>query len=137
MSIISYTQNRRKVELILKFGYSEKATKFEKIYHLKFDVTEQRRFFQILWPSQNIWTLQKGHLNSIYTVNVWKLFRGTIKFVFSTLHFFFSKANQGYFLPYLELHNRFDINMYRNMHTVQGDCIVRLQTRTLIFVHMK
>ena len=43
----------------LKFGYSEKATKFEKIYHLKFDVTEQRqilsgRFFQILWPSQNI-----------------------------------------------------------------------------------
>ena len=24
----------------LKFGYSEKATKFEKIFHLKFDVTE-------------------------------------------------------------------------------------------------
>ena len=23
-----------------KFGYSEKATKFEKIFHLKFDVTE-------------------------------------------------------------------------------------------------
>ena len=30
----------------LKFGYSEKATKFEKIYHLKFDVTEYYgRFF--------------------------------------------------------------------------------------------
>ena len=25
---------------VLKFGYSEKATKFEKIFHLKFDVTE-------------------------------------------------------------------------------------------------
>ena len=27
----------------VKFGYSEKATKFEKIFHLKFDVTEQRQ----------------------------------------------------------------------------------------------
>ena len=25
---------------LLKFGYSEKATKFEKIFHVKFDVTE-------------------------------------------------------------------------------------------------
>ena len=25
---------------LIKFGYSEKATKFEKIFHLKFDVTE-------------------------------------------------------------------------------------------------
>ena len=25
---------------ILKFGYSEKATKFEKIFHIKFDFTE-------------------------------------------------------------------------------------------------
>ena len=35
----------------LKFGYSEKATKFEKIYHLKFDVTEQRQrsTFQTFW----------------------------------------------------------------------------------------
>ena len=46
----------------IKFGYSEKATKFEKIFHLKFDLTEKRqilsgRFFQILWPSQNIRTL--------------------------------------------------------------------------------
>ena len=24
----------------IKFGYSEKATKFEKIFHLKFDVTD-------------------------------------------------------------------------------------------------
>ena len=46
----------------LKFGYSEKATKFKKIFHLEFDVTEwhqilRGRFFQILWPSQNIRTL--------------------------------------------------------------------------------
>ena len=45
--------------LQVKFGYYEKATKFEKIFKLKFDVTEWRqilsgRFFQILWPSQNI-----------------------------------------------------------------------------------
>ena len=25
---------------VLKFGYSEKATKFEKIFHLKFDATQ-------------------------------------------------------------------------------------------------
>ena len=46
----------------IKIGYSEKATKFKKIFHLRFDVTEYRqilsgRFFQILWPSQNIRTL--------------------------------------------------------------------------------
>ena len=45
----------------LKLGYSEKATKLEKIFHLKFDVTQQRQsmedFFLILWPSQNIRTL--------------------------------------------------------------------------------
>ena len=50
----------------VKFRYSEKATKFEKIFHIKFDITEQhqilrRRFFKILWPSQNIRTL----LNSL------------------------------------------------------------------------
>ena len=28
------------VEIGLKFGYSEKATKFEKIFHLEVDVTE-------------------------------------------------------------------------------------------------
>ena len=27
-------------EYILKFGYYEKARKFEKIFHLKFDVTQ-------------------------------------------------------------------------------------------------
>ena len=46
----------------LKFGYYEKATKFEKIFHLKFDITEERqvqggRFFQILWPFQKTQTL--------------------------------------------------------------------------------
>ena len=46
----------------LKFGFSEKATKFEKIFHVKFNVTEYHqilrgRFFQILRPSQNIQTL--------------------------------------------------------------------------------
>ena len=29
-----------KITQTLKFGYSEKAKKFEKIFHLKFDVTE-------------------------------------------------------------------------------------------------
>ena len=47
---------------MLKFGYSEKATKFKKIFHLEFDVTEWHqilsgRFFQIFWPPQNIRTL--------------------------------------------------------------------------------
>ena len=49
---------------MVKFRYSEKATRFEKIFHLKFDVTQQRqilsgRFFRILWPSQNIQTLKE------------------------------------------------------------------------------
>ena len=53
---------------MLKFGYSEKATKFEKIFHTKFDVTEYRQFFngyffQILWPSQNIQTLKNDNAN--------------------------------------------------------------------------
>ena len=26
------------VKAVIKFGYSEKATKFEKIFHIKFDV---------------------------------------------------------------------------------------------------
>ena len=33
-------KQQKKVPDQLKFGYSEKATKFEKIFHLKFDVTE-------------------------------------------------------------------------------------------------
>ena len=46
----------------LKYGYSEKTKKFEKIFHLRFDVTEQcqilsGRFFQILYSSQNFQTL--------------------------------------------------------------------------------
>ena len=48
---------------LVKFGHSEKNTKFEKIFHLKFDVTQQcqilggRFFFQILCSSQNVQTL--------------------------------------------------------------------------------
>ena len=30
---------------MIKFGYSEKATKFEKIFHLKFDATKKKRGF--------------------------------------------------------------------------------------------
>ena len=48
--------------MYVKFGYSEKAKKFEKNLPHKFDATQQRqilsgRFFQIFWPSQNIRTL--------------------------------------------------------------------------------
>ena len=42
----------------LKFGHSEKNTKFEKIFHLKFDVTQQCQILiQILCSSQNVQTL--------------------------------------------------------------------------------
>ena len=30
----------RNIIILIKFGYAEKATKFEKIFHLKFDITE-------------------------------------------------------------------------------------------------
>ena len=36
-------------KILLKFGYSEKATTFEKIFHLKFDVTEQPQILS--WKS--------------------------------------------------------------------------------------
>ena len=36
------------LSLHVKFGYSEKATKFEKIFHLKFDVTENIRTLVLL-----------------------------------------------------------------------------------------
>ena len=35
---------------ILKFGYSEKATKLEKIFHLKFDVTEYQNIQTLTHP---------------------------------------------------------------------------------------
>ena len=46
---------------LLKFGRFEKGTKFEKIFHSKFDATQTQggRFFQILWPFQKIRTLRK------------------------------------------------------------------------------
>ena len=59
---MSFSFHKRESKYFLKFGYSEKATKFEKNFYLKFDVTEltSGSFFQILWPSQNIRTLKKG-----------------------------------------------------------------------------
>ena len=61
-SMHKFQDSKVLASLTLKFRYSEKATKFEKMFHLNFDVTEQRqksgRFFQILWPSQNIRTLR-------------------------------------------------------------------------------
>ena len=58
---VCWKKRQKQLHDQLKFGYSEKATKFEKIFHLKFDVTEceecqnlSGRFFRILWPSQNI-----------------------------------------------------------------------------------
>ena len=63
--------------LLIKFGYSEKATKFEKIFHLKFDVTEFRqilsgRFFQTFCPSQNILTLRVRRILE-WTTRSWQL----------------------------------------------------------------
>ena len=64
----------------LKFGRSEKGTKFEKIFDLEFDATEQRqilsgRFFQILCQFQNVQTL-KGQVQPTigYTCQVVKLY---------------------------------------------------------------
>ena len=60
--ICSWKHMRR--AYILKFIYSEKATKFCKIFTLRniwlaLHRTKVRwRFCKILWPSQNIWTLQ-------------------------------------------------------------------------------
>ena len=47
---------------LLKFGHSEKSTKFEKIFHFRFDITQLRqilsgRFFQIFCLSQVVQTL--------------------------------------------------------------------------------
>ena len=50
----------------LNFGRSEKGTKFEKIFHFQFDVTQRRQilsgsFFQILCLSQKVHTLLRDH----------------------------------------------------------------------------
>ena len=44
-----YSNSEMSEQFLVKFGLIEKHTKFEKIFHLKFDITEYR---QILWPSQ-------------------------------------------------------------------------------------
>ena len=53
---------------LVKFEYSEKATKFEKIFHLKCDsvtsIFKWKIFFQILWPSQNMLTLKGRKYNT-------------------------------------------------------------------------
>ena len=56
---------------MLKFGLFEKSTKFEKIFHLKFDTIEERqilsgRFFQIMCPSQNVQTLKDNFLERTF-----------------------------------------------------------------------
>ena len=54
-------QHSKTLAYLVKFGRSEKNTKFEKIFLLKFDVTQQRqilsrRFFEMC-PSQKVQTL--------------------------------------------------------------------------------
>jgi hypothetical protein len=63
MGFVSQTVYLYKLQK-LKFGHSKKNTKYEKIFHLKFDTTEQHqilsgRFFQNLCPSQNIQTFSE------------------------------------------------------------------------------
>ena len=38
--LLNYQNSTGLTTLLLKFGYSEKATKFDKIFHLKFDGTQ-------------------------------------------------------------------------------------------------
>ena len=54
----------RFVKFLIKFGQTEKGTKFEKIFHFQFNFTQQcqilsGRFFQILCLSQKVRTLKK------------------------------------------------------------------------------
>ena len=61
ISLLKFSKLEKKISHV-KSGYSERTTEFEKIFHLKFDVTQYRqilsgRFFQILWSFQNIRTL--------------------------------------------------------------------------------
>ena len=58
VSMVVYSKELIKIKM-LKFGYFEKATKFEKIFHLKFDATKycqikSGRWAKFLWPSQNV-----------------------------------------------------------------------------------
>ena len=61
--------------LQIKFRFSEKATKFEKISRLyltlfKYVISNVKKlgfFFKILWPSQIIWNLIKKRCNSYWS----------------------------------------------------------------------
>ena len=74
---------------MIKLGYSEKATKFERIFHLKFDATHalsfyrsqnvlcrskffvpDQKFIYILWQSQTFCARQKDDLHSVKLVFV-------------------------------------------------------------------
>ena len=44
LTLIEYKIYTEKKALFLMFGYSEKATKFEKIFHSKFDATVVSNF---------------------------------------------------------------------------------------------
>ena len=62
-------------DLLVKFVYSEKATKFCEIstyFCLQYIQTEVKwRFFKILWPSQNIWTLISVFFGLKVLWNIW------------------------------------------------------------------
>ena len=57
------------MHMVIKFIYSEKATKFCEIFPVDFDryyigrTNLRWRFRKNVWPSQNIWTLKskRGH----------------------------------------------------------------------------
>ena len=64
--------------LYVKLGPSEKTTKFKKIFHLKFDNTQQRqilsvRFFSILCSSQIVPTLPNIGLSTLFLHHMFNL----------------------------------------------------------------
>ena len=60
--LLGLTLHQFKKKLLLSLDVLRRAQNSKKIFHFQFDVTQwhqilSRRFFQILWPSQNIRTL--------------------------------------------------------------------------------
>ena len=72
------TQSCIKRFLVVKFTYSEKAKKFGKkiltvFWNYLVTSKQSGRFFQIFWPSQNIWTLRTYAMEDSIDFNLIKI----------------------------------------------------------------
>ena len=91
----------------VQFGYSEKATKFEKIFHVKFDVTEQRQILSGRFFSSFVAFSEYPNFNNFDFLTFFHHFSICCKQVYKYLSFLFC------FLLLLKIINREILLLWR------------------------